>query len=286
MLSILLFIAVSIFSAVSAFQSFHPMESNMAARTTTATSPLFSSSSSSSSNESQQKRAIVVGGGPVGLATALTLSNPPHSYNVIVLEQTAQETGVKEYDPTKAYLYQVNQRGQVWTQRFPSVQRRLVERGSAVGSGMGNFIIVPGDPSVPIPEAGDTASQPEAKGGTGAQSYWVPRHVTVQLLEDAIEEQEESRKENIGSIQVLPGKKFDSMEVTDDGMLQVTVLDTITDEKRFTFSYKANLVVGADGMNSAVCTFLLFGHRKRMEEVRTESDYFLSLVIGSRLPGR
>jgi pyruvate/2-oxoglutarate dehydrogenase complex dihydrolipoamide dehydrogenase (E3) component len=50
------------------------------------------------------RTAVVVGGGPVGLAAALTLSNPPHSLNVTVLEQSTIDSSVSKYDPTRAYL--------------------------------------------------------------------------------------------------------------------------------------------------------------------------------------
>ena len=44
----------------------------------------------------------------MGLAAALTLSNPPHFFNVTVLEKTTDEEFVALYDPGKAYLYNVN----------------------------------------------------------------------------------------------------------------------------------------------------------------------------------
>jgi len=38
-------------------------------------------------SSANRKCAAIVGGGPVGLATAITLSNPPHSHYVAILEQ-------------------------------------------------------------------------------------------------------------------------------------------------------------------------------------------------------
>ena len=71
------------------------------------------------------EKAIIIGGGPVGLATALTLADEPHCYDVSVFEAAAPE----EYDPTKAYLYNVNFRGQRFTRRYASLQKRLCQEG-------------------------------------------------------------------------------------------------------------------------------------------------------------
>ena len=73
------------------------------------------------------RHCVIVGGGPVGLATALTLSNAPHNYNVTVLEQSS---AVQGYDPTRAYLYQVNPRGLAWFRDFGTATRRLLQWGT------------------------------------------------------------------------------------------------------------------------------------------------------------
>ena len=71
--------------------------------------PVPTASEGSPTNSSiRYRRCVVVGGGPVGLAAALTLSNPPHYFNVTVLEKTTDEEFVALYDPGKAYLYNVN----------------------------------------------------------------------------------------------------------------------------------------------------------------------------------
>lgn len=187
---------------------------------------------------------MVVGGGPVGLASAITLSNAPHFYDVVVLEQSEKASG---YDPTKAFLYLVNARGQEWTKRFPSVQEKLVERGS-VSHGFGNWVTVPADPNEAVPPK-------FPRGNSSEPGYWVPRHAMVDLLEEVIEDQERSRQREglkIGSIQVLPCQQCQSLKTLDDGQVEVTVLDTTDENARFEHSFVGNLVVGADGMNSAV----------------------------------
>lgn len=218
-------------------------------------SALFSTSGGAVSAElvapvATKKSAVIVGGGPVGLATALTLSNAPHFYDVTLVEQSPETAS---YDPTKAYLYLVNPRGQVWTKRFPRVQELLEERGSC-STGMGNFLLVPGDPSEPLP------STVAAAPSNGEASYWIPRHGMVTLLEQAILEQEEKRRkdndEGIGSVQVLPSKACLSMEPQENGQIEITVQDTTDPAVRFEQSFVADLIVGADGANSAVRSLL------------------------------
>ena len=207
------------------------------------------------------KQAVVVGGGPVGLATALSLSNPPHSYDVTILEQASQE----QYDPTKAYLYNVNTRGQVWMKEtFPSVLEKLQEKGSQAS--MSRITIVPADPKKAIPPRKsvgtvDTRKTPDKDSSNSSDdkiSYWVPRHSMICLLEDEIQEQQAARKElqssNVGSIELLKQRKFSNLVPKDDGSLEVSVEDLSSGK---TEAYCGALVVGADGFNSAVSSTIL-----------------------------
>ena len=232
------------------------------------------------SSSSMRKSAVIVGGGPVGLATALTLSNPPHSYDVTIVEQAS----VEQYDPTKAYLYNVNPRGQVWMkENFPSALEKLRIRGS--GGSMSRITIVPADPSQPIPGQKDLARYDTKKNNPNAaakndnrknsdqqkkvtthnnnndddngrgivgldnQSFWMPRHSMICLLEDEIQEQEEARKSAQGKIELKKGRTFTSMTPMDDGTLQVSVEEVASGNVE---SYSGTLVVAADGYNSAV----------------------------------
>lgn len=219
----------------------------------------------SSPVETPRKQAVVVGGGPVGLATALTLSNEPHCYDVTILEQAEME----QYDPTKAYLYNVNARGQVWMkENFPGALEKLRVRGSQ-GS-MSRITIVPADPEVPIPprktlgtydttkktnKSSDADAKKEATEKESKISYWVPRHSMICLLEDEIHEQQSARKNSkqtttVGAIELKKNRIFSNMVPNDvDGSLEVSVenLSSGTTE-----AYCGNLIVAADGFNSAV----------------------------------
>jgi len=227
-------------------------------------------------SSTNRKHAVIVGGGPVGLATAITLSNPPHSYDVTILEQQAS---VEQYDPTKAYLYNVNPRGQKWMKEYsPSALEKLKERGS-LGS-MSRITIVPADPNTPIPArkhlaAYDTKKNNPADNDNNAatvemqettttqeeeskeeeldkRSFWIPRHSMICLLEDEIQEQQQQAANGqVGKIVLKKGRQFASMVPSDDngGPLTVSVQDV---ENGTVESYDGSLVVAADGYNSEV----------------------------------
>lgn len=195
----------------------------------------------STSTPVRTKEAIVVGGGPVGLATALTLSNQPHCYNVTLLEKSEQ---VAFYDPSRAYQYNVNVRGLQWVDQFPCVLEKLQIRGLAPKERMGRICYVPADPSEPIPPV---KSITEVKIREN-RNFWVPRHFMVQLLGECCREQEVdrlSRGDNQkGSIRLLYDKEVDSVEADSTDMLTVRCVDGST--------YTASLLVGADGVDSQV----------------------------------
>ena len=224
---------------------------------------------------------VIVGGGPVGLATALTLSHPPHNCHVCVLEANPK---VNEYNPTKAFLYNVNARGQKFTKQFPLLHEKMMEV-SVASRGMGsNFMIVPGDPNVPLPgikvetkDSGEEQSKlkevnpgiklimKSTRNKEGKEvketkvSYWIPRHVMTRIMKEVAEQanldmqqQEADGKEGVGSLRVLFGMEcvgvLPSTAPDGDG-LEVVVRDTGSNQISI---YNCNLVVGADGQKSIV----------------------------------
>jgi 2-polyprenyl-6-methoxyphenol hydroxylase-like FAD-dependent oxidoreductase len=169
--------------------------------------------------------------------------------DVTIFEQATPSV----YDPTKAYLYMVNGRGQTWTQRFPQVQDLLIERGSAVAGGMGNLCIVPADPKEPIPERKAITQGMDSEKVVNKESYWIPRHTMTELLEEVIQKQNERNSGECGTIDLRLGMRFVSMDTVDGGnMLKVTVQNTKDPENRFEETAIAPFVVGADGAKSQV----------------------------------
>jgi kynurenine 3-monooxygenase len=236
------------------------------------------------SNALQQPRqqAIVVGSGPVGIAASLILANN-HNYDVTLLESSPASSTQTAYDPTKAFLYNVNERGQRLTKMFPSMHQRMVER-SVVSKGFGGttLTVVPADPTLPIPEKkmnvpaaaeaadkddtneDDSTNQRSMPSGekAGNVGFWIPRHEMVKLM---VEEIDEHNQKGVGGtiklctgmecVSVTPRSGSSSNNESDKTVVVVTAQDT-TKSTKTTTEYTANLVIGADGMNSQVRTSL------------------------------
>ena len=196
---LILSVAVSVQAFSTTRNHHHPQSSSSSSLTSS--SILHDESTSNSDRESsansvvgdvgatsdhEREQAIVVGGGPVGLSTALVLVN--RGYDVSLFEATSTDE-IKAFNPAMAYLYNINERGQAFTNMFPSsIHEKLVE--SSVASTDAGFMVASGD----VKEEIKFPKLPNF--GVTTPSYWIPRHKMTVLMWDAVDEHNKARGDN------------------------------------------------------------------------------------------
>jgi len=173
---------------------------------------------------------VIVGGGPGGLAAALVLStvqkplseaaddsnNSNSNSNclfdkIVVVDEAPKEA----YDPTRAYFFNINRRGQTFTN---AVGIDLSDWGTGVTE-FAKFT-VPADPAE-VFEGTQPFSRPmspheQENIGT---LYWIPRHELVELITDAIQSRQQQKKDNCGGavIEFRRNARCHHIEPTEDG---------------------------------------------------------------------
>jgi len=190
-----------------------------------------------------KKKAVIVGGGPAGLAAALVLSESDVFDEVTVLERDTASS----YDPTRAYFYNINRRGQRFTDQFNI-------NLSHAGVGVTEFAkyTVPADPKEVFDDTPFMREMSDEEKRNMGTMYWIPRHELVQLLMDRITVKNKSCK-----IHLRLGMGCHHVEPTQDG--RVKVVGVNVSEESDTTSYLADLCVGADGLSSTVRQSLVDG---------------------------
>jgi len=187
-----------------------------------------------------KERAIVVGGGPVGLSAALMLAN--RGYDVSLFEATSAKE-INIFNPALAYMYNINERGQVFTKMFPNIHKTLVER--SVASIDTGWMLAPGDIEKEI--------QFPKLPNMGPKSYWIPRHAMTALLWDAVNEHNTSSDDNslVGRIDYEQGVNCVSVHPSNDleNRISVVVKNKNNGKEK---TVDGKLVVGADGIDSKV----------------------------------
>ena len=179
------------------------------------------------------------------------------------------EAPKEAYDPTRAYFFNINRRGQTFTQ---AVGIDLSERGTGVTE-FAKFT-VPADPAEVFagtqPFSRPMSPQEQENIGT---LYWIPRHELVELITDEIHSQQKQQKDKGGRavIEFRRNARCHHIEPTEDGSQVKIVLegqgdtgagntDDDNNEDSDGNVLVADLCVGADGANSSV--------RKSLEDGR------------------
>ena len=226
---------------------------------------------SSSSSSYEECDVIIVGGGPSGLATALALSHAPHNCKCVVLEANPI---VDTYDPTKAFLYNVNSRGTRFTKRFPRLHQKLVDQGVESKTIARSFALIPGDPEAPLPQSAldvdqsyqscnNTQQKTNNNEDYALASYWIPRHDFTKILKEEVEDSSAEMRssqssgsasgsaQGSGSAQVLMGQECTAIlpSLTTKNGVEVVTQNVETNQIT---TYRCKLVVGADGYKSKV----------------------------------
>jgi 2-polyprenyl-6-methoxyphenol hydroxylase-like FAD-dependent oxidoreductase len=191
------------------------------------------------------KTAVIVGGGPVGLATALTLAKSEASSfnNVVVLEK--RKAGA--FESEKAYLYLLDGRGQKLTDSMGITQSLASSSVSSKQFTELNELLTDGTQN--------TKKLPVLMS-SGVEKFWMPRKVLLDGFFQAIDAHNQLGKGS--TIQIFFDSRVTSLNFDSPDGIVVGIHSNSTegegrgDGKKEHFFAGAELVVGADGMNSFV----------------------------------
>lgn len=211
----------------------------------------------------QHYDAVVVGAGPTGLAAALELRK--RGARVALLERSAEPSG---YDAERAFLYLVDGRGQAELASLGLIPALL---DAAVSQETFKISIVT-DSATPVSEPMTLPTADPDKRKSKAPAQWIPRNKLVELMEQAVaaaalDTTDPAQK----PIERLYGCELASLALdAADDVWRLRVGGGDDGEPR---ELTCALLVGADGINSAVRTQLasLAGDGRAFSVVRRPS---------------
>ncbi len=180
-----------------------------------------------------RQNVLIVGGGPAGLATALMLAKRGWT-NITVLEQ---RTTADYYEPDKSFSYQIDGRGQKFTDFL-----NLTEKLSEISVPSTEFYLTQIKPN-----GSCTTSKLPTVNPNRKTAYWLPRRAFVLLLYQEIEQNWQDR------ITVLFNAKcvqINKKGINNSHLEKLEVVVRIENSSVVTF--EPNLLVGCDGLHSIV----------------------------------
>ena len=210
-------------------------------------------SASSGSTEKRKKTAVIVGGGPGGLAAALVLSNvkKPGNTNdeeeafferIIVLDEASEI----KYDPSRSYFFNINRRGQRFTDAFNIDLTKC-------GTPATEFALqrVPSDPKDVFDGTSPSVQlmTDKEKENIGTM-YWIPRHALIELMTNEILSKNNEKNNGNPVIEFRRGVCCEYIEPAIDDLIRIATAKNGANEKED--SIFADLCVGADGISSKV----------------------------------
>jgi kynurenine 3-monooxygenase len=180
-----------------------------------------------------RQNVLIVGGGPAGLATALMLAKRGCE-KITVLEQRAT---ADYYEPDKSYSYQIDGRGQKFTDFFG-----LTEQLSELSVPSTDFFFTEIKPNGSCKTSKLPTVNPNRK-----TAYWLPRKAFLLLLYQEIQQNWQERITILFNAQCI---QIDKKSINNSHQEKLGVIVRIENESLVTF--EPNLLVGCDGLNSIV----------------------------------
>lgn len=204
-------------------------------------------------------RTVIVGAGPAGLATAFFLHE--QGADVTIIERSPDPTIA---DPNRAFSYLVSKRGQRTMQRLGLMDALKAESTSSALNILNIF-----EPSGQVKRSGFAAGVIEKLKKTGSPGYWLARSTFVRIMLEHVRTQTD--------VQIILGAAVTDVRFDSPDGATVHV-EHAEDARAETLS--AELVVGCDGMHSAVRRALVDSNGKVTSANGFELDKWDSPAVG------
>mmetsp|Transcript_65207 Transcript_65207/g.155720 ORF Transcript_65207/g.155720 Transcript_65207/m.155720 type:complete len:588 (-) Transcript_65207:226-1989(-) len=180
-----------------------------------------------------EQKALIIGGGPAGLASAIMLAQ--RGWAVEVIERTEDPSS---YDPGRGFMYLIDGRGQRCLSALGDHLLQQLKDASVSMNSLELGIVTPKGLKMQTLPFKDEERP----------SYWLPRHVLVQILLG------EARK--YSNINLRLQTSIKSLNEAPEGSQNSYTLEAESSGK--TLQLDGSLLIGADGYRSSV--------REKMEE--------------------